>query len=92
MSSFDSRVVFLGLDLQYSESVLTPRLETEKLVIGALQRVEDFEVCIDVGTGSGAIALSVGQIVNKRSAICQIYGVDISEQALSVARRNAFDL
>ena len=50
MSSLDSRVTFLGLNLQYSESVLTPRLETEKLVIGALQRVEDFEVCIDVGT------------------------------------------
>lgn len=47
-----SHIDFLGLHLAYSDNVLTPRLETESLVLGIIQRVLHPDVIIDVGTGS----------------------------------------
>lgn len=78
---------FHGLVLRVDANVLVPRPDTELLVdwaiellpAGAPQRV------IDLGTGSGAIALAVKQA----SPVASVVATDISEAALAVARANA---
>ncbi|MXY21672.1 MAG: peptide chain release factor N(5)-glutamine methyltransferase [Dehalococcoidia bacterium] len=81
---------FYGLDLEVDESVLIPRQETELLVELALDhltsRYEGHEptTVVDVGTGSGAVALAIS--VHADDA--RVIGVDISPSALAVAMRN----
>jgi release factor glutamine methyltransferase len=79
---------FFGLDFEVTPAVLIPRPETELLVekaIAWLQQSPVRRTVADVGTGSGAIALSVA--VNVPDA--HVLATDISHQALAVARRNA---
>ena len=78
---------FWGLPLSISTAVLIPRPETETLVELALARLPgDREVrVLDLGTGSGAIALA---IAHERPR-ARILAVDVSEDALGVARENA---
>ena len=78
---------FWGLPLSVSPAVLIPRPETETLVELALARLpEDREVrVLDLGTGSGAIALAIAQ----ERPRARILGVDVSENALDIARENA---
>jgi release factor glutamine methyltransferase len=74
---------FYGRDFYVSAAVLIPRPETEHLVEASLPFAGDGMV-IDVGTGSGAIAVTLA------AETCgHIVGVDSSAAALSVARRNA---
>jgi release factor glutamine methyltransferase len=73
---------FYGLRLAVNPAVLIPRPETELLVELALQR--DFSVALDLGTGSGAIALA---IKHQRPA-ARVVAVDASAAALVVAKRN----
>jgi release factor glutamine methyltransferase len=69
------------------ERVLIPRLETELLVAETIEVVKsDCSIC-EVGIGSGAIALSLLKECNK---ISNIVGVDISKEALDVAKINKF--
>ena len=81
---------FYGLDLEVSESVLIPRQETEILVELVLERLANMDMgrraptVVDVGTGSGAVALAVAS----RSENARVVGVDISPSALDVAVRN----
>jgi release factor glutamine methyltransferase len=79
---------FHGLALQVSPTVLVPRPETELLVAWALECLTtcapSTEV-VDLGTGSGAVALAVKQA---RPAV-QMWASDASADALSVARGNA---
>ena len=81
---------FYGLDLEVNENVLIPRQETELLVeltLGYLaNRDEGHEpaTVVDVGTGSGAVALSVAAHADN----ARVLGVDISPSALAVAMRN----
>ncbi|TVP55030.1 MAG: peptide chain release factor N(5)-glutamine methyltransferase [Gemmatimonadales bacterium] len=80
---------FRELELAVDERVLIPRPETEELVEAVLSRVrewgrEDLEA-IDVGTGSGAIALSL----LAEGPFRRVVGVDRSGAALEVARENA---
>lgn len=65
--------------------MLTPRLETESLVLGVARRVRNPDVIIDVGTGSGAIILSL----RSRYPEALLRAVDISPAALEVAKKNA---
>jgi release factor glutamine methyltransferase len=67
--------------------VLIPRPETELLVEAALEALQDVPspLVVDVGTGSGCIALSLA--AERRDAA--VHAVDVSEAALAVARRNA---
>jgi release factor glutamine methyltransferase len=77
---------FLGLKLKVNPSVLIPRPETEELVQWIIQSnlPEDSRI-LDIGTGSGCIALALkNQLKNPG-----VFGVDISENALEVARQNA---
>jgi len=79
---------FFGLDFDLTPEVLIPRPETELLVekaIAWLQQSSSPKIIADVGTGSGAIAVSVA--VNVPSG--QVLATDISSKALDVARRNA---
>jgi len=84
------RANFRHLTLDVDERVLIPRPETEQLVDVVLEvcaRDGTPGVAMDVGTGSGAIALALSAEGDGRFS--RVYGTDISCDALSVARRNA---
>jgi release factor glutamine methyltransferase len=79
---------FYGLDLAVDRRVLIPRPETELLVDAVLDHIEsraDQAVRVaDVGTGSGAIALAVAA----NCPTAHVYALDLSPDALEVARAN----
>jgi release factor glutamine methyltransferase len=78
---------FWGLDLEVGPAVLIPRPCTETLVEQALEWIDrrSFRRIADVGTGSGAVAVSLAA---SRPTI-EVFATDISSAALDVARRNA---
>ncbi len=78
---------FWGLDFIVTPAVLIPRPETEHLVEAALQvcRALDRPRIIDVGTGSGCVALALASELPK----AEIHATDMSEEALEIARANA---
>ncbi len=76
---------FYGLRFEVTPDVLIPRPETELLVDLAKERLPKGGTAIDLGTGSGAIAVSLAH--ERRDA--KVSAVDASEAALAVARRNA---
>ncbi len=78
---------FYGLDLEITADVLIPRPETELAVELALARIDkrtDAKV-LDLGSGSGAIALAIAHQCER----ADVLGVDVSPQAVALARRNA---
>lgn len=78
---------FFGLDLEVNPSVLIPRPETEHLVEAAIDLLRTIPAArlIDVGTGSGCIALALAKELPQLT----IDAVDISREALAIARANA---
>ncbi len=80
------RASFRHLTLEIDERALIPRPETEQLVELVLDatRGETGGVAIDVGTGSGAIAIALAS----EGQYSRVYGTDLSLDALAVARRN----
>lgn len=76
---------FLGRDFEVSPSVLIPRPETELLVQAVLDRALPGARVLDLGTGSGAIAISLAC----ERADLYVVATDRSPEALAVARRNA---
>ena len=78
---------FYGLEFAVNPHVLIPRPETEHLVEKAIELAQQIHspIIADIGTGSGAIAVSLaGNLPNAR-----IYATDISPEALETARSNA---
>ena len=73
---------FYGLKLKVNEYTLIPRPETEELVAWILQ--EDFKSALDIGTGSGCIAIALAKFSN-----ASISAIDISANGLKVAQENA---
>ncbi len=76
---------FYGLEFFVSPDVLIPRPETEHLVRAALDRIRPGDRVIDIGTGSGAIAVAVAA----NAAEADIYAADLSVAAVRAARENA---
>jgi release factor glutamine methyltransferase len=81
---------FYGLDFEVNSNVLIPRPETEELVEWIIK--ENLKVgkskslkILDVGTGSGCIAISLAKNLPK----AQVFAIDVSEGALATAKRNA---
>jgi release factor glutamine methyltransferase len=81
---------FWSLELMVSPATLVPRPETEILVERALREIprEAEWRILDLGTGSGAIALAIAH----ERPLCQVTATDISADALAVARQNARQL
>jgi release factor glutamine methyltransferase len=78
---------FWGLDFVVSPAVLIPRPETEHLVEAVLElsRGMSRPKLVDVGTGSGCVALALAHDLED----AEVYAVDLSAEALDIARANA---
>lgn len=82
---------FYGYKFTVNEHVLIPRPETEELVANILAGYDEFfadsedVVAVDIGTGSGAIAIAV----KKEEPAISMMGTDISKEAIQVANQNA---
>jgi len=78
---------FWGMDFIVSPAVLIPRPETEHLVETVVELARNVERprIVDVGTGSGCIALALA----KELPLAEVHAVDISKEALEIARSNA---
>lgn len=81
------RHAFFNLDLQVDQRVLIPRADTEILLQWALQLSSNFpqSTVLDLGTGSGAVALAI----KKSQPAAQVTALDASADALAVAQANA---
>jgi release factor glutamine methyltransferase len=82
------RAWFCGNWLQVGPEVLIPRPETEQLVGLAIDLIKEFKGpvrVIDLGTGSGCIAISIKQAFPQ----AEVHALDISAEALCIARENA---
>ncbi|MGI9160745.1 MAG: peptide chain release factor N(5)-glutamine methyltransferase [Saprospiraceae bacterium] len=81
---------FWGLRFRVDSRVLIPRQETEELVALALKllREKPDPTVLDIGTGSGCIAITI----QKKRPDAQVFAVDISSDALAVAAENARNL
>ena len=77
-------VNFYGYQIKVNENVLIPRFETELLVEKIINYSKKSPKIIDLGTGSGAIAIALKKQLN-----CEVDAIDISEKALSLAKENA---
>jgi release factor glutamine methyltransferase len=79
---------FMGIKLKLNPTVFIPRPETELLVEHFIKEVRISNsqfLILDIGTGSGAIAIAVASFLPNS----KVYGVDISKEALKVAKENA---
>lgn len=76
---------FYGLGFEITPDVLTPRVETEQMVDWAIKYAPQNSRLIDIGTGSGAIAIAI----KKHRPELDVTATDLSDRELAVARRNA---
>jgi release factor glutamine methyltransferase len=88
-------VSFCDLDFVVTPDVLIPRVETEELVAEIISEAKKIYLrtqrelqIIDVGTGSGAIAVAIAHKLNSINIPFSILAVDISDDALEVAQQN----
>ena len=72
---------FYGLKFKVNRSTLIPRVETEELVEYILNH--KFNSVLDIGTGSGCIAISIAKNTDSR-----VTAIDISNEAIEIAKRN----
>ena len=88
---------FYGLNFKVTKDTLIPRPETELLIEEALEEIARTGKTglniVDVGTGSGNIIISIAKAIESKNllhtACYMLYGVDISEKALKIAKCNA---
>lgn len=80
--------LFYGLNFCVTKNTLIPRPETEELVdwiINTSNKLEKPIRILDIGTGSGCIAIALAKHMPK----AQVYAIDVSKEALKVAKNNA---
>jgi release factor glutamine methyltransferase len=75
---------FLDFTVSVNEDVLIPRPETEEMVIKIQEKIIDKPTVLDIGTGSGCIAIAMAKWQNS-----EVKAVDISPKALTIAKNNA---
>lgn len=80
---------FCGYKIKVDERVLIPRPETEELAVMAANALEDGQSVLDLCTGSGAIAVAVYKETQRRGCNIKMTAVDISAEALELAKENA---
>lgn len=78
------RQEFYGREFRVTRDVLIPRPETEHLIEAALVRANTVQNILDIGTGSGAIAVTLALETNAR-----VVATDVSLEALRIAQQNA---
>ena len=76
---------FMGLDFQVTPAVLIPRHDTEVLVSEGVKRASAVSSILDIGSGSGCVAIALAKALPE----AEICSVDVSGEALVVARDNA---
>ena len=78
---------FYGYKFKVNKDVLIPRVETEELVERVLILIDRFNLSnvLDLGTGSGAIGITI----KKENPHCNVILSDISEEALEIAKQNS---
>ena len=79
------RAEFCDFVFEVGEGVLIPRPETEELVYHIVESAKRGARILDIGTGSGAIAIALAKMVKES----EVVAVDISTEALGIAKRNA---
>ena len=79
------KTTFMDLEFKVNSSVLIPRPETEELVSLMLKEDLDGKEILDIGTGSGCIAISLA----KNLPNAKVSALDVSEDALEIAKENA---
>lgn len=80
-------VDFYGYIFNVNENVLIPRFETERLVELTIEKIKQLHkpvTILDIGTGSGCIAITL-----KKELDCEVDAIDISDEALKIAKENA---
>ena len=78
---------FFDFEIEVNQNVLIPRPETEHLcdmIIDIHKDNQNLKI-LDIGTGSGCIAISLAKKINN----CKVYAIDISQSALDLASKNA---
>ncbi len=80
---------FCGYKIKVDERVLIPRPETEEMVMMTVAAAEEGMNILDLCTGSGAIAIATYKELEKSGRKCKMTAVDISEEALELAKENA---
>jgi release factor glutamine methyltransferase len=76
---------FYGLELTITPDVLTPRVETEQMVEWAITHAPKNSKLIDIGTGSGALAIAIA----KDRPDVSVTATEVSPPALKIAKKNA---
>lgn len=84
ISKIFGKANFYGYDFKVTNDVLSPRMDTEVLVEQVIKYCLPKTKVLDIGTGSGAIAITI----NKQCG-AKVLAVDISDKALEVAKHNA---
>lgn len=80
---------FFGLPFYVNGDVLVPRQDTEILVEKALEKLKDGDRLLDLCTGSGCILISLLHEAEEKEMKVKGFGLDLSEKALALAKKNA---
>lgn len=78
--------MFYGLQFQVNAHCLIPRPETEEVMLHFLEHVKDEATVVDIGTGSGALAVSLKKLNPKLNVIA----TDVVQETLDLAKDNAY--
>ena len=80
-----NEIDFFSMPIYVDENVLIPRPETEELVAWIIEEQKTKSKILDIGTGSGCVALALKKLLPD----CEISGSDISVEAIEIAKKNA---